>query len=176
MIQVEPCKGCGRALYTGKVANLDVRCEVEPIDAQTVIPALLAGRELWKAGPNGLTPAGPAVLRCLNDSVPPTVVGSHVCKALNGRLPASQKVGGPTPPKALPESPVAPQNRFSGPSAGLSGVLVAVNPGSDPETDLPVTARRPTCDACEELCSPGTYTGVMLGGTWIHVWHTDCQP
>lgn len=177
MIEIEPCKGCGRTLFTVKVANLDVRCEVEALDAQEALSSLLAGRELWRATATSLTPSTALVLAALNSAEPgerPHVVQTHICKAVSGRLPASQGVGGPTPPKAPPGPPVAPSAASLGPSTGLSGVLVAVNHPSDPETDLPETARRPTCDACGLTCEPRTYTGIMLGGTWIHVWHNLC--
>jgi hypothetical protein len=173
MIQIEPCRGCGRTLYTGKVANLDVRCEVEPLDAQEAIAALIAGRELWRATPTGLTPAGSAVLGALKlrgNTLGPTVVGTHTCKALNGRLPASQKVGGPVPPKAPADRPVAPSVASLGPSTVHSGVPDAVSPPSR----APGGTVEPLCDTCRQPCTPGTYWGFQHGTTWVHAEHVTC--
>lgn len=170
MIPIEPCRGCGRTLYTAKVANLDVRCEVEPLDAQTAIAALLAGRELWKAGIGGLTPASPVVLSGLNDPAPPTVVGTHTCKAVGGRLPASQKAGGPVPPKAPTDRPAAPSVASSGPSTVPSGVPDAVKRPSEGSRG----PAEPLCDACRKPCTPGTYWGFQHGATWIYAEHVTC--
>lgn len=178
MIKVEPCRGCGRLIIPGKVSNLDVRLEATPLDAQEAVTALLAGFDLWRVTATSLTSASPAVLGALRTAEPgerPLVHPVHVCEATGAALTASQGVPRATAPKARSGSPVAPSRPFSGPSTVVSGVLVAVNPPSDPEADLPVTARRPSCDTCLAPCEPGTYTGIMLGGTWIYVWHETCR-
>ncbi len=173
MIQVEPCRGCGRTLYTGKVANLDVRCETEALDAQEATAALIAGRELWRATPTGLTPAGPAVLGALKlrgNTLGPTVVGTHRCEATGARLTASRQGGGPVAPKAHQSSPVAPSAASSGPSTPASAVTDAVNHPSKPVED----AEEPFCDLCRQRCTPGTYWGFQHGTTWINAEHVTC--
>lgn len=165
MIKVEVCGGCGRNLFTQKVANLDVRCEVEAVDAQEAVAALVAGRELWRlTQPGGLNPVRPVELNALRTAGPgerPTIVKTHRCTALS-RPFAAPKVPSVQPtPQSPPAGRTAPS---SGPSAGPSSVPGAETPDSDP-----------VCDRCGQACAdPGTYWGIQHGTAWVHAEHVTC--
>ncbi|SRR6266550_2666042 len=163
MIKVEPCRGCGRTLFTVKVANLDVRCDPEKLDAQEAVAALLAGRELWSVDGMNLSGARHEILGGLNGPTPPHVVGTHRCEAVGARLAAPQKGGEAGPPKGPSSPPVAPSVAFLGHSTGPSGVPSAVKRRSDPP-----------CDRCGRPCEPGTYASVEYGDLVIWAEHGAC--
>lgn len=171
MINVEMCRGCGRPTYTMAVSNLKVRCDVEGLDAQEAVAALLAAHQLWRvtyvgSAPHRLSPAQPAVLAALSSAEPPLVVTEHRCpggwKAPGASVTASQGVVGPggqvVPPKA---------------SAGHPGGFSA------PVSTAPTAGRRRTdavCGACTPPAADGVHATIDLADLTAHARHADtCQ-
>lgn len=172
MIQIEPCKGCGRPLFTLKVANLDVRCETEALDAQEAVAELLAGRNLWRATATSLAGVRPAELEALRlrgQTEGPHIVRTHRCTA-TGR-PAT-----PTPrPSPQPTPSVPPAGRtapFSGPLAANCSVPGAANHPSRGQGGL----QEPVCGLCGNRPDPGTYWGFQHGDRWVYAEHADACP
>lgn len=121
MIKVEMCRGCGRPLFTMAVANLTVRCDVEPLNAQTVLPELMGGRDVWRvtytgSTPSRLAPARPAVLGALKTAEPgerPIVVAEHRCTGNPSGVPVA-----PRKPSVALEVPTCPKGGESGAQGG----------------------------------------------------------
>lgn len=175
MINVEPCRGCGRIILTMAVANLAVRVDPEPLDAQTATAALLAGRELWTASPDGQQLHGASNADLMALSGPPevghrSVLGSHRCpNGSRGPVRAQQRVGEAPVPKAPPGPPVAPSRPSSGPSRATSTVPVAANRRTEGRTECS------TCGRPIDLTDVGTYALFEIGAVLIDAFHTTCD-
>lgn len=173
MINVEPCRGCGRTLFTHRVANLVVRLEIEPLDGPAAYRAIIDGRELWRATATGLSPAKPDTLTALATAEPgerPHIVQTHRCTAAGApaRPPVAPKVQ-PTPPGP----PAGQQTPFSGPQATHSSAPSAANRRSEPAG---AATPEPCCDGCGQPCADGTYTSVAVGDLIVWAQHVDTCP
>jgi hypothetical protein len=168
------CTRCGRMIYLAEEVGLRWTADMEPLDAQTAVQALVGGREVYRVtqpGPS-LQTAKPDVLKALREAPVgdrPTVVGSHPCpagaaKALTPVLPASEGEGGTGAPKG-PAGPSEPRTApSSGPATERSGAPNAETRRSD-------TLRgAPKCDGCGQPCADGTYASIALGDLiqWAH--------
>lgn len=176
-INANPCRGCGRNLFTASVANLDVRVETDPLDGDQAVQALIAGRGLWRVTyPGGLSPANAATLAALRTEPGerPYVVQEHVCTP----------VSWPYSPPPVPEANQAPKGRqrplvavstlSSVPRAERSSANGAANPVSDGRTG-PSRHSGPRCSGCGNPCADGTYASVALGDIVLWAQHvTDC--
>jgi hypothetical protein len=166
MINVQMCRGCGRALYVHPVANLEVRCEVDPLDAQASVQELLGGNDLWELrAPKGLAPANPVILAGLSSPDPaarPVIVREHRCTAFSG-----PPVGAVVPghPKAFPSSPAGRQTPSWGQSTERSGAPAAVSPRGD--------QGNPRCDECGLIMGDGEYVAVQLGEIVMWAQHLE---
>lgn len=182
MIQVNPCRGCGRLLYEYKIANLDVRVETVPLDAGQAVDALVGGTPLWRVTflgkrPGNLGSASPAVLAALRNAEPaerPVVVREHRCRAdeaLQRGCTAADALSrppvAPTVQPAPPEPPAGQQTPFSGPSAAPSSASSAVTPVSD--------VRGPRCGRCKVNMQQGEYAAIEIGEILVWAEHlTGC--
>jgi hypothetical protein len=175
LIKVEGCRGCGRLLMIQPIANLEIRLETQPLDAQTAVQALVAGRNLWTVTNNHASGAGAAELAALGSSGPgvrrPFVVAEHVCptkgqEALSRRRSPSVSPSVQVTPQSPPAGRTAP---FSGPSAGPDSVRSAAT--RDSETQVACSV----CGNLIRLADTGTYALIELGSTLIDAFHTgDC--
>jgi hypothetical protein len=169
MIQPQP------ATPVAGIANPDVRLDTEPLDAQTAVQALVAGRNLWTVTNNHASGAGAAELAALGSSGPgvrrPFVVAEHICptkgqEALSRRPSPSVSPSVQVTPQSPPADRTAP---FSGPSAG---------PSSVPAAELRRSDSQVACSFCGNLirlADTGTYALIELGSTLIDAFHTgDC--
>lgn len=170
MIKVEPCKGCGRILFTEKVAGLTTRCETVPLEADGAVQALVGGKTLHRVTflggrPSVFSSASPAVLGKLrNEPVErPYVVEEHRCtvEAARTRLAAEQGAGGPGAAVVPPKAPVAP----SRPSSGPSGPDLVESAGSQGSDD------GPRCDECGLIMGAGDYVSVQIGEVYVWASH-----
>lgn len=173
MIKVEPCRGCGRILMIHPVANLTVRLESEPLDAQGAATALVAGRNLWRVtatSAKGVRPAELSALRTAEPGERPYVVQEHRCTAAGAPHTPSPVLGDPSLPK--------------GPEAGvqsLSPVGLSI-PSSEPspeDSSAPAADRLPTevCSVCRKPLDPsdaGNYVALQLGATVVDSFHANC--
>lgn len=169
-IKLGQCR-CMAIIYLVEEVGLVWTADMEPLDDQTAMGALLAGRELYRVTLVGenlrkLSMARPEALKALRGepSERPTIVRSHGCPpgAAKALLPASQQGGGTRTPKALRSPSVAPSRPSSGASRSSAAAPAAVRHLSDP-----------TCDRCGQPCAPGTYWGIQLGAEWLNVEHAD---
>ena len=176
MIQPEPCKACGRLIYTETRAGITVKVDPTPVDAQGASSALFSGRDVWAV--QGDTEGRPVRLQAVSGSTldalkghpadRPVVVPTHRCppEATDGRLRASQPLGGTRPPKGSPAGSGTP---FWGPqevfeSTGRAASVA--NPVSDP-----------VCDACQRVITdPRQVVGIQLGELWQWAQHVDRCP
>lgn len=156
-------------IYLAEEVGLRWTADLEPLDAQTAVQALMVGREVYRIGWNTqgvtLSTAKPAVLAALRTAptdARPVVVASHPCptgaaKVLKPVLPASNEEGGTGTPKA-PAGPSGERTApFSGPVTAPSGVTPAVKPRSETFRDAPI------CSGCGQPCADGTYASIALG-------------
>lgn len=167
------CTRCGRVIYLAEEVGVRWTADLEPLDAQEAIQALVAGRQVYRVtqpGPN-LSTARPAVLKALREAPVgerPLVVASHGCptgtaKALHAVLPAPEEVGGPGAPKAPAGPSGARTARTSGRATGSSGAPNAENRPSDP-----------TCEACGVKIADGEQmVGIQLGELYVYAAHAD---
>ena len=172
MIQVNPCRGCGRLLYEYKIANLDVRVETVPLDAGQAVDALVGGTPLWRVTflgkrPGNLGSASPAVLAALRNAEPaerPVVVREHRCTAADA---LSRPPVAPTVQQAPPEPPAGQQTPFSGPQAAPSSASSADRPRSDTDG--------PRCGRCKVNMQQGEYAAIEIGEILVWAEHlTGC--
>lgn len=172
MIEVNPCRGCGRILYEYKIANLDVRTETVPLDAGQAVEALVGGTPLWRVTligkrPGNLGSASPAALAALRNAEPgerPLVVREHRCAAA-GAL--SRPPVAPTVQPAPPEPPAGQQTPSSGPQAAPSSASSAGTPVSD--------VQGPRCGRCKVNMQQGEYAAISVGEILVWAEHlTGC--
>lgn len=168
MIQIEPCRGCGRTLGIHKIANLTVRLEIEPLDAGQATQALLGGRNLWRVTQTSVSGVRPAELTALAQRG--VTEGPHVCQ--EHRCVAVSRPDGSTPvpeanptPKARQSPPVDVSTLSSARSTARSSARPAVSRGS-----------RPVCDGCGEPCADGTYASISLGELTVWAQHVETCP
>lgn len=177
MIKVEPCRGCGRIILVGKIANLTVKCDPAPLTNVGDIMKLLTSASptptLWMVEQNlqgqpihlrGARPgeAGPvAEHRC-------TVSAQEALSRPRTPAPVSS-------PQPTPQSPPAGRTApFSGPSAGPSSVRGAGTLDSKPSgaslrsSDVPCSV----CGNMIHLTDVGTYALIELGAVLIDAFHT----
>src|SRR5690606_423581 len=114
MIDIKPCRGCGRPLIHHRVANLDVRLEPTPLGAQEAVGEIIAQRSLWVVDQGKVRPARPGEAGPLRE---------HRCRP-DARQNGCTAAGAPLPPSPAPSGQPTPQRppagrttRFSGPSA-----------------------------------------------------------
>lgn len=166
------CTRCNKIIYLAEEAGLRWTADVEPLDAQEALTALVGGREVYRVtlpGPS-LSTARPAVLKALREAPVgdrPIVVASHPCptgvaKALRAVLPASEGEGGPGAPKG----PAGPSGRRTAPSSGRATEPCGVPSAANLRTE-------PVCDGCGEVCADGTYASVGLGDLIVWAHHTE---
>lgn len=180
MIKVEQCRGCAAFLYSMGVANLTVRCEPEPLDAESAVAALVAGRELWtvqyRAGrPSGLKGASAASLGGLRlpPGDRPTVVVEHRCP-----VTAYTPVSRPSSPSVDREPDPCPKGREN----GVQGAARAVPapPATQPRTEADPNLRStqdPTCDMCRMILTAGErYVAIQVGELYIWAQHAEQCP
>jgi hypothetical protein len=170
MIKAEPCKGCGRILFTEKAAGLTTRCETVPLEADGAVQALVGGKKLHRVmflsgRPSVFSAASPAVLGKLRTEPGerPYVVEEHRCtvEAARARLAAEQSAVGSGAPVVPPKASAAP----SRPSSALSGpdpVASAETQGSDDG---------PRCDDCGLIMGQGDYVSVQIGEVIVWASH-----
>lgn len=183
MIKIETCRGCGRSIYVHPVANLTVRLDVEPLDAQEAVTALIAGRNLWRVTATSVTGARPAELSALRQrgtTEGPCIVQEHACtgrlNAASVPLSASQTAGGGKVPPKAPGPSVALQRAFSGqPTASSTpdSAPDASRKGPQPLSDAR-TVPCSTCGASVPLGEPEGYVLIHLGATLIDAFHATC--
>jgi hypothetical protein len=167
-IQPGQCKRCKAVIYLVREAGITWTADMTPLDAQTVIQALVGGREIYAVSLDGkqLKPApGHLVKSWLSDGR--TIVASHPCPtAVAGALlSAVEKAGREVVPGKGPGPSVPPKNRSSGPLRSSATAPTAEHPGS-----------RPTCDGCSQPCADGTYASIDLGDLTVWAHHVDTCP
>ncbi len=174
MIKVEPCRGCGRILMVEAIANLSVRLESEPLDAQEAATALVAGRNLWRITQTSASGARPAELGALRTAEPgerPYIVQEHACTATGAPRTPSPVLGDPSVPKGRQTGTqgvhVVPSTPSSDRQPERSSVPSAVSPRSE----------GPRCDGCSRPCADGTYASIEVGEltVWAHHVTEGCQ-
>lgn len=175
MIKVEPCRGCGRLLYSASLGGLNYRAETDPLDAQQALAAVVGGAELYRVTQTSVTSVTPAVLEALRlrgTVEGPTVVRRHVCpvKAQDAVSRPSSPSGVPADPKGLPSSPAGRQTPSSGQPTGSS------TPGSAKSAGTP-DGDGPRCDTCGLIMREGEYVSAQLGEIYIWAVHlAECRP
>ena len=156
------------------IANLDVRLETEPLDAQTAVQALVAGRNLWRITASSASGARPAELAALaqrGTTEGPYIVTEHVCPTKGQEALSRRRSPSVSPsPQPTPQSPPADRTApFSGPSAGPSSVPAADRLRSDTQV---------ACSLCGNLIrldDASAYALIELGSTLIDAFHAgDC--
>lgn len=170
MIKAEPCKGCGRLLYTEKVAGLVTRCETVPLEADGAVQALVGGQRLHRVmflgrRPSVFSTATPDVLAALRTEPGrrPYVVVEHRCtvEAARARLAAEQSAVGPGAPVVPPKAPVAPSRPSSAPS----------DPGHAASAGILDSDDGPRCDDCGLIMGQGDYVSVQIGEVYVWAQH-----
>lgn len=163
MIDLKPCRGCGRPLIHHSVANLAVRLEPTPLDLNGIMGELAASRSLWMVDGGKVRPARPGEAGPLRE---------HRCsvKAADAPLEPSQ----PSPPPGVPANPPVrprtPSRRSSGQRTTPPGVLYAGSRVSD-------IGEGPVCDSCSTPMADGTYASIEVGELTVwaqHVSAGDC--
>lgn len=179
MIKVEPCRGCGRLLYSASLGGLTYRAETEPLDAQEATRHLLGGGELYRVTQTSVSSATPAVLAALGARGTvegPTVVRKHVCTNRGTEnLPTApqtpQQDGGREKVRTpSPKAPVAPSRRSSGQATASSTPGSAGNVGPRLSERLANVGEGPVCDGCGLIMKEGEYVSAQIGE--IYVWAT----
>ncbi len=170
MIKVDPCRGCGRLLYSASLGGLTYRAETDPLDAQQALAAVVGGTELYRVTSTSVTSVTPAVLEALRlrgTVEGPTVVRRHVCTVKASEAVSRPRTPSPGPsPQPTPQRPPAGRTtRFSGPSAAPSSVRTAEPRHSD----------GPRCDDCGLIMKEGEYVSAQLGEIYVWAVHlADC--
>lgn len=176
LIKVEPCRGCGRIILLGKIANLDVKCDPAPLTNVGDIVKLLTSPTpptLWmveknrQGRPMGFRGARPG------EAGP---VAEHVCtvKAADAVLRPSAPRGGETVPPKAPRPPAARSAASSGHSTVSSGAPGAGTLDSKPSgaslrsSDVPCSV----CGNMIHLTDVGTYALIELGAVLVDAFHT----
>lgn len=179
MIQVETCRGCGRSIYVHPVANLTVRLDVEPLDAQTAVSALLAGRNLWRVTATSVTGARPAELSALRQrgtTEGPCIVQEHACTARWSPNTLSPVHGADASPKGREAGVQRFMRTLAGPSTPSSAPRTAPY-GAHAAARRPSDARTHPCSACGApvpLGDPEGYVLIHLGATLVDAFHATC--
>lgn len=154
MIDLKPCRGCGRPLIYHSVANLAVRLEPTPLDLNGIMGELAASRSLWMVDEGKVRPARPGEAGPLKE---------HRCTATGAPISAPAV---PTPQPTPQRPPAGRTTRSSGPSAAPSSVRSADSPRSD---------GGPRCDECGLIMQDGEYVSVQLGEIYVWAQHlTNC--
>lgn len=181
MIKVDPCRGCGRLLYSASLGGLTYRAETDPLDAQQALAAVVGGTELYRVTSTSVSSVTPAVLEALRlrgTIEGPTVVRKHVCTNRGTEnLPTapqtpSQDGGREKVRTPAPKAPAAPSRRSSGPRSSSStpdSAKSAETPGGD-------RADCSTCGRPIDLADTGTYALIELGVILIDAFHTKGCP
>lgn len=171
--KIGQCQRCMGMIYLAEEVGLRWTADLEPLDAQKAVQALMVGREVYRVTQPGprLQTAKPDVLRALREAEPgerPVVVASHPCptgaaKAFKPVLPASQEPGQGNPQGAHPKASVAPSRPSSGPSTTSSTRPTARDAARQ-------ASDGPRCDGCGQPCADGTYASIALGDLvqWAH--------
>lgn len=165
------CLRCARVIYRADEVGLVWTADLEPLDAQTALHALVDGKQVYTVAHPGpvLATARPEALARLREGLPVTVVASHPCpagasKVLEAVLPAPESEGegqGPKEPARPLEEPSRPSSE---PSTEPSGARTAATRRSEPK-----------CDGCGKPCPAGTYASIELGDLLVWAHHTeDC--
>ena len=170
-------------IYLAEEVGLRWTADLEPLDAQAAVQALMVGREVYRVTQPGprLSTAKPDVLKALRErgtAEGPVVVASHPCptgaaKAFKPVLPASQEDGGTGAPKAPARPSEARTAPISGQPTGSSSVPSAASHRSRVPRTVADGYARPVCDGCGQPCNDGTYASIALGDLiqWAH--HVD---
>ena len=185
MIKVEPCRGCGRTLLVHPVANLSVRLDSEPLDAQTAVQALLDGRNLWRVTQTSVKGARPAELSALRTAEPgerPFIAAEHRCpQGAPSRLRSTPEVS--EYPKGPPSPPAAPSRPSSGPTTDSStpgSVLAAGTQGGEPfQIDWSKVGETVVCSVCSraiDVDATDSYAMIELGAALVDAFHTGECP
>lgn len=163
------CLRCKGVIYRADEVGLVWTADLNTLDAQTALHALLDGRQVYVVLQPGniLTTARPEDLSRLREANPPMVVASHPCpagasKVLEARLPAPEGEGEGGAPKEPARPSAVPSRPSSGPSTEPSGAQTAVKHRSDP-----------VCDGCGKPCADGTYASIELGDLLVWAHHVE---
>ena len=168
MIQIEPCRGCGRPLIQHRVANLDVRLETVRLDGSAAVAEIVAQRTLWMVDAQTgrvrrARPGEPGPLR------------EHQC-TIRGTEKLSRA---PQAPVQSSTSPGVPANPPVRPQAGSRPSSGQRTPSSTPGSARTVPTRDsdPLCDTCRKpvvLDGPELYTSIELGASVVWAVHETC--
>lgn len=151
MIEITPCRGCGRHLIHHRVANLAVRLELEPITGQEAVGEIMAQRTLWMVDQGKVRPARPGE---------PGPLREHRCTAA-GALRTPSPVPAPQP---TPREPSAGQQTpSSGPRTAYSSARSAAIRDSE----------NPRCPDCGLIMHDGDYVSVELGQVMLWAIHIN---
>lgn len=166
MIEMKPCRGCGRPLIIHKIANLTVRLETEPLDLNGIMGELAASRSLWMVDNGKVRPARPGEAGPLRE---------HRCsaKAADAPLKPSQTSTPPGVPANPPVRPSAGSRRSSGRRTDSS------TPGFARGASRTAPARSDThpCDVCRGpvvMDGPELYAAIELGAAIVWAVHAEC--
>lgn len=164
------CLRCKGVIYRADEVGLVWTADLNTLDAQTALQALMGGRQVYVVDAQKLRTARPADLSRLREPNPPMVVASHPCpagasKVLEAAVTPPEGVGEGRGPKEPARPSAVPSRRPLGPSTEPSGARTAVKPRSEP-----------TCDGCGKPCADGTYASVELGDLLVWAHHVeDCS-
>lgn len=167
------CTRCSKIIYLVEEVGLRWTADLEPLDAQEAVSALVSGRQVYRVTQPGtrLSTARPGVLKALREAEPserPIVVGSHPCPEGAARpLTPVQGGGEGLAPKASGRPPVPPSRPSLGLPTGGSTVKSADRRGTE-------TLRgAPKCDTCGQPCEDGTYGAIQLGDLYVWAQHVN---
>lgn len=183
-VSMGECPACRTLVYRVKAGGLEYTADPSPLDAQTAVYAVLAGRRLYRitfvgGKPSGMRPADNRHLAALRTEPGerPLVVAEHPCAAVSRPLTPTPR---PSVQEDPPKPPVGRTAPLSGPQAGPSSVRSAEPRRSDGTLRAPSgSSDAPRCDACGQPCADGTYAAVGLGELvlWAqHVQEGPCTP
>lgn len=147
-------------LWLGEDAGLRWTADIVPLDRETAIQAMIAGRELY-------TVAGTLMTRYRTGQPAGTMHASHGCPS--GAARALEKASPGPSPQPTPPGPSAGRTApFSGPQTGHSSVRSAERHRS---------SRSEPCHVCRKpviLDGPEQHVAIELGATVIWAQHEIC--
>lgn len=164
------CLRCKGVIYRADEVGLVWTADLNTLDAQTALQALMGGKQVYVVDAQTLRTARPEDLSRLREANPPMVVASHPCPAGASKVleaaPEGQGEGqGPKEPARLPSHP------SSGPSTEPPGARTAVKPRSERAGSR--LRAHPTCDGCGKPCADGTYASIELGDLLVWAHHVE---
>lgn len=171
-IQPGQCKRCKAVIYLVREAGITWTADMEPLDAQSLIAALVGGQEIYLLSLDGkqLWPAPNDQLKeyLAGDR---TLLASHPCPtAVAGALlSAVQKAERDVVPGKGPGPSVPPKNRFSDQPRSLGAVPTADRSRFRGKGDT-----QPKCSNCSRtLTDADSYSSVELGDILVWAQHVD---